>query len=160
MKKKTIAIVKYSILLMIFTFPFISITQVLSLDTFLDSFENPEHYLVLEKPGYIHGSTLEKNNYIIIQKSTHPNFDILKNDYIIYFSNDDYLNCNQVNSFENIGNKKFYCIYEETNKNKIYEKQVIGKIINSIDNNIWNYATIKLWEVSKNNLNLNALISD
>jgi hypothetical protein len=160
MKEKLIFIAKFSFFLIIFTLPFISITQVLGLDTFLDSFENPDDYLILEKPGYIYGSKLEKNNFIIIQKSSHPYFDIQENDYIIYFSNNDYLNCNKVSSFEEIGRKKFYCIYDEKNTNQIYEKQVIGKVVNFIEDNIWNYATIKLWETSIKNLNINDLISD
>ena len=160
MKKTIITIAKFSLFLTLSILPFISITQLLGIDAFLDSFENPDYYLVLENQGYISGSTIQKNDLVIIQKSTHPTFDIQKNDYIVYFSNNDILNCNKVSSIEILGANKFYSFYDEADNNRIYEKQVLGKIINSIDNNIWNSITTKLWDISINKLNLKALISD
>ena len=63
--------------------PFITIVQVTGLDIFLDSFENPSYYLYLEYNNSI-GNMETKHSYIIVQKSSHPNFSI---NFINFLSN-------------------------------------------------------------------------
>ena len=153
-------IAKCFIFVLLASLPFISITQLIGLETFLDSFENPDHYIVLQDQGYIFGSEAEKNEYIIIQKSSHPEFLIQEGEHIVYLSNDDGLNYDKVDKISMLGTKKFYSICGDSATHYIYENQVIGKIINELDDNIWSSIVIKAWEASIHNLNIRALVTD
>jgi hypothetical protein len=43
---------------------------------------------------------------------------------------------------------------------QIHKSQVVGKIINIIDGNIWNSISIKMWETSINTLNIGAILAE
>jgi len=159
-------IVKNSIKIIIFitlaNLPFITVTQIIGMDTFLDSFENPEYYLHLQDTNNSYGLNTNSGEHIIVQKSTHPDFNIKKSDSILYFKEDGHLNCNKVTQINNMGALKCYYIQEKNQfSNKpIYDFQVIGKVVNIADGNLWNSISLSIWETSINNLNLNALITN
>ena len=159
-------IVKHAIKLCVFiilaSLPFITVTQIIGLDIFLDSFENPEYYLCLQDKGNLFGVNIKNGEYVITQKSSHPEFNIKKSDTIIYSKNDGNIECNKVYCVYNTGAIKRYQTTEENDiiNKPIYESQIIGKVINVIDDNIWNSISIKIWETSIQNLNLRALLAD
>jgi hypothetical protein len=145
--------IKLFIFILIVALPFMYTTQLVGLDTFLDSFENPEYYAYLEYD----------DEYVIIQKSTHPDFDIEESETIIYFELDGDIAYNRIYAVTGIGSFKRYYIHDDDtypNERPVYNSQVIGKVIKSVDNNILNEMSMKLWEVSIQNLNIRALIAD
>ena len=160
-KKKFRTTLKICLFLIAASLPFISITHIIGLETFLDSFENPEHYLYIQNEDAIFGTKLKNNEYVIIQISSHPDFRIQKNDQIIYFLNEEEIACGQVYHISSLKNIERYHIIDNENIGRhISEKQVIGKIIKTIDDNIWNSISMTLWDISINNLNIRALIAE
>lgn len=139
--------------------PFISITNIIGIDIFLDSFENPESYICLKNSDNI--IELEDDyQYIIIQKSTHPDFNIDTNDVVLYFSFDGDILCSKINEINGIGSFKRYHISDQYSDNKdssIFQNQIIGKVVQTLDDNPWNKLLIKMWDISIHNLNINAL---
>ncbi len=107
---------------------------------------------------------LESNtngDHLIIQKSSHPEFKIEESDLIIYCNNEGDISFTKVTHINSIATVKRYYI-EEKNKEKgkcvIFENQILGKIVEIIDNNILNSISIKIWETSIHNLNLRSLL--
>ena len=139
--------------------PFISITQIIGFDIFFDSFENPTSY------QYFKNNLADDFpiNYCVMQKSSHPDFLISKNDKIIYINEDGEILCKTISNinYKN-SNTNFYKIKFDENLDSINIKdyQIIGKIVNDIDDNIWNKLSLKVWDASINNLNVAALFME
>ena len=84
-KKRIIkTVIKIWIFISIASLPFITVTQIIGMDAFLDSFENPDHYICLKDKNNVYGSKTKTGEYMIIQKSSHPDFNVKKSDTIIY----------------------------------------------------------------------------
>jgi len=154
--------IKICIFISLASFPFITVTQIIGMDTFLDSFENPEHYVCLQDKDNSLGSNTKNGEYIIIQKSSHPEFSVKNSDSIIYCKNGGGIACDKIHYINNIGAIRRYCTTEENDitSQPIYKSQIIGKIINVVDGNIWNSISIKIWETSIRSLNLRALLAN
>lgn len=153
--------IKLCVFLTVASLPFISATQIVGLDTFLDSFENPDHYMCIENDDGIFATKSGNKEYIIIQMSSHPDFSIQKNNHIIYFTNDEEIVCSQVYHISSIGEIQRYHIKDDEKVGRhILENQVVGKIIKTVDDNIWNSISITIWETSINNLNIRALLTE
>ena len=143
--------------------PFLSATSIMSMDTFLDSFENPENYLCVENDNKLIKCAANEGDYIIIQKSTHPDFEIEENDKILYLKTKGTIKTNIVDHIEKIGSIKRVYLKDDNNQvsqSTVYECQIVGKIVKVVDNNIWNSISLKIWDISINNLNINAIISE
>lgn len=152
--------IKICVFLLITIIPFISATQIIGLETFLDSFENPEYYLCLQDENSLLGSITENGEYVIIQKSAHPNFNVQESDSIIYWSYSGDVTCEKVNYIKSVGAIKKYHVTDEITNQPIYEGQILGKVIKVIDGNLWNSIAIKIWETSVHNLNVRALLTN
>jgi hypothetical protein len=161
MKKIIKKTIKIFVFISIASLPFITVTQLMGLDTFLDSFENSDHYVCLQNKGFF-ASKIDKEEYIIIQKSSHPEFKFQDDESIIYWDNDGEILCNKLKRIENVGSLKRYNINDNENEEQIpiYENQIVGKIINTIDNNIWYSISITIWDISVQNLNFNSFITN
>jgi len=160
MKENLKKIIKLSIFLIIASLPFLTITQIIGMETFLDSFEHPESYVCLEGNGNWLGTKTKEAGYIIIQRASHPDFKIKDSDSVIYCKYNGEIACNQIKEKEYYMNsiKRYHAIdNNEPNEEIIYENQIIGKVIKTIDDNLWNTLSIKLWEISIYNLNIKAL---
>lgn len=161
MKKILKSTIKLCVFLLFTSIPFISITQMVGLDTFLDSFENSDHYVCIDDKGDLFGSTTNDEKYVIIQKSSHPDFKVSENDYVVYVENDGYVACNKVYQITSLGTMKRYNMEAVKGKSSsIFDNQVVGKIVDIIDNNMWNLIAIKIWDTSIHNLNIRALLAD
>lgn len=149
MKRMIKSAIKLCVFLIFASLPFISITEMLGLDTFLDSFENPDHYLCIQDNGNLFGSKTNTEKYIIIQKSSHPNFKVSENDYVIYVESDGSLNCDRVNHIISAGSVKKYNFADNAGiaSESIFENQIVGKVVDVIDNSIWSLMTIKIWDI-------------
>ncbi len=155
-KKHIMLLLKLSIFIVVANIPFLSVVNIMGLEPFVDSFENPEEYICIQNQNNFLNTVSSDNNYVIIQKSTHPNFKIKNNDEIIYFKGDGEIQCSLVKSCTSIGSMKTYYTVENNAQNTpVNEKQIIGKIINSVDNNILNSMSIKIWDISIHKLNVN-----
>lgn len=128
--------------------PFMSATQIIGLETFLDSYERPEYYIVVES----------KEDYKIIQKSSHPEFTIGNEDIVYFYQENGEITHDKICEINAIGPFKKY--YTSKNETPIFEQQIIGKIIKEFDESPINTLSIKTWELSIYNLNLRAIILD
>jgi len=163
MKKNIKKILKPIIFLTFAILPFISATQTMSMETFLDSFENPDFYICVESNNNLIQSAANDGDYIIIQKSSHPEFNLENNDNIIYIKNQGGLASELIHHTNSIGGiKRYYTTDEnnELNEKPIYEGQIVGKIVKIVDNNLWNSISIKIWDISIHQLNINALLTE
>lgn len=151
--------IKIFIFITLATIPFISAASLMTMEQFIDSFENPDHYISIQNNNIIE-STSSQGHYIIIQKSTYPNFEINENDEIIYFDNNGEIKYSTIIHTSKIGRiKQYYALNEnEIDTESIYENQIIGKVIINIENNLWNTISIKTWDIAIHQLNINNLI--
>jgi hypothetical protein len=94
---------------------------------------------------------------MIIQRSSCPDFEIKENDEIIYFESDGEIKCSTVIHSSKIGTiKHYYTINQDhTEEESVYENQIIGKVIKTMDDNLWNTISIRTWDISIHQLNIN-----
>ena len=161
-KKTEKDILKICIFITLANLPFITMTQQIGTDTFLDSFENPNHYNYLKFTPLAEDSYIQNEDYILLQRSSHPEFSVSKEDIVVYYKDGEGLCCNKIyNVDSNLPIKKYYTIGCTSHNNKpIYEHNILGKVVGILDDNIWNSLSIKTWETSINNLNIKALFTD
>jgi hypothetical protein len=159
-------ITRKTLTLIIFTLisclPFIYVTELIGIETFLDSFENSDKYICIQDRQ----NNLESNtfgDFLIIQKASHPDFKIEKCDLIIYSDNEGDITFSKINNINSISAMKRYYVEKDTcelGKNIIFENQILGKIIEIVDENILNSISVKIWETSIHNLNIRSLLID
>ena len=151
--------IKFIVFISIASLPFLTATQILGVDTFLDSFENPNYYICLQDKENALGLNTRNGEYAIIQKSSHPDFNVLERDSIIYNNNAGEVACHKVEEIGHIGALTRYYTEETDINNSIIQEQIIGKVVNIVDNNIWNSISVTVWEISIDSLNIRALES-
>ena len=129
------------------------------MEIFIDSFENPEHYLCIQTDNLLFTSNTDQSDLIIIIKSSHPDFKIKKGDCIIYFSDEGNIEYCKIEYIKSYGGEEKYFKQRDVNifNYPIFGEQIIGKILKIIDNNIFNSISVKIWEASINNLNIRAV---
>ena len=161
MKKVVKNAFKFAVFISLASLPFITVTQLIGIDTFLDSFENSDYYLCLQNDGFV-ASSIKQDEYIIILRSSHPDFSIKDGDSIIYWDNEGEILCKKLIRINSVGSLKRYNTIENLDEEQIpiYENQIIGKVINSVDNNIWFSISLKLWDISIQNLNFNSFLTN
>jgi len=159
LKKLKRDVIKIIIIFSILFLPFLHITDLISMEIFVDSFENPEHYLCIESENLLYSSKTDQCDLIIILKSSHPEFKINKGDNIIYFSDEGTIESCKIIDIKTFAEKEKYYKQKKENFNNypIFEEQIIGKILKSLDNNIFNSLSVTIWEASINNLNIRAI---
>ena len=155
-KDNTKKIIQFFIFTIIVSLPFLSMTNTLGLETFLDSFENPEAYLCLKNSDRITGIDTSDENFFIIQRKNHPEFNIQESDTVIYCKIDGEISCSKIFDVKGAGTYTRYYVEDESdNEDKtIFKTQIIGKVLKEVDDNIWAQLSIKIWELSIHNLNI------
>ncbi len=151
-------LLKISIIFFCVNLPFLTVTQIMGGDMFFDSFDHPESYLYV-KSNRINVES-PNNEYFIIQKNSPQGITLTKGDNIIYLKDDGEIQCQRVYAVGGkVGKERYYTtdVHENINEEPIYEYQIIGKVVRQIDDNIWNALSLKIWDLSINNLNPNAL---
>ena len=78
--------------------------------------------------------------------------------YCNYEGNISFTKINQISSVAAIKKYQIEKVTRENDNNVIFENQILGKIIEIIDENIINSISIKIWEASIHNLNFRALL--
>jgi len=160
LNKKIKTILKFIFFVSAACLPFITITNILGLNVFLDSFEKPEYYLCIEN-NFLYGAETN-TQYLVLQKSSYPDFNVEKNDEIIYFGNNGNILFSKVFEVNSVNTEnKFYSVNSDNVlRGVIYEKQIIGKVVKTIDDNILNLISIKFWDISIHNLNVNSILTN
>jgi len=155
-------ILKICLFIILANLPFVTIAHQIGIDAFLDSFDHPECYLILRDSALSNDAYLQQSNYVLIQRSSHPEFSTNENDVVLYYNDKGGLCCNKIYHItRRLPIKKYYTVgYYGLPSEPIYENHVIGKVIGVIDDNIWNSLSIKTWELSLDNLNIRALFTD
>ncbi len=159
MKKTTKKIIiKLTIFTTLVNLPFLTIAQLFGLTTFIDTFTNPSYYtyyktneIGIEKP---------RTTFLIIQKKTHPDFSILSGDTIFYLKAEGGLTFKTVNHIytQKYGNHYSVVSFTEgTPEETVTSSQILGKVLTAPDDTIWNSFSLKIWDISKTNLNAVAL---
>jgi len=143
--------------------PFITVMQLISTETFLDSFENPDSYLYLQSGGHTMDSNIKEEDCILLQKSSHPDFNIQEGDIILYCKDDGEIVCNRIRNINGISSVKRYHIIDDngniTDKH-IYGSQIIGKIVSVVNTNLWDIISMKIWDMTIHNLNVRELFTN
>jgi len=161
-KKENIKkIIEFAIVLTFIFLPFISITNIVGMETFLDSFENPESYVYIKNINEFTVLNAKKPSYVIIQKTEHPTFHIKESDMVLYSTLTGEIICDKIDSVHTIGPIYKYELRGSSfrdNSESIYKEQIIGKVIKIVDEDIWNTLMIKTWGATIYNLNINSLL--
>ena len=161
-KVKLKGIIKLIVFIAVANLPFLTITSLVGIDTFIDSFENPENYYFIQENGNSMNYNIKDGNYVVIQKTLDPDEEIHEGDIVIYSSYKGGLDCKKVYQIYSIGPIKKYHAVDNNNKltdEPIYENQIIGKVVNVIDGNIWNMIAMKIWDISINEYNINTFLN-
>jgi hypothetical protein len=147
------------VFILLASFPFLYFTELIGLELFFDSFENSDSYICIQDRDNTF-KTNSNGDYLIIQKASHPDFNVGENDDIIYYNNEGDISFTKVTKISSISALKRYYIEEpsEYGKSSIFENQILGKIIEIVYDNILNSVSIKIWETSIHNLNLRSLL--
>jgi hypothetical protein len=162
MKKKVInGVVKFCAFVIIANLPFLTITHLLGIDTFIDSFKHPNSYQYIKNDNIRFTDT--KGGYVILEKTTDQDYSIVKGDTILYRTTKDTLRyrvVDQINIQQGVLTYYTAAINEDDLDGPIYDQQIIGKIKARIDDNIWNAFSLQIWELSIHNLNVVALFTN
>lgn len=150
------------IFLLIANFPFVSMVQILGFDIFIDSFENSGSYLYIDDAKKTINYNLSDGQYLIFQKSSHPDFLIKQKDIILYCKENGELTCQTVYSITSIGSLNYYTTSDNDDideQKPVYKNQILGKIISVVDGNILNKISMRIWDSSIHNFNINHLLN-
>ncbi len=139
--------------------PFLTISQLVGIDTFIDSFKNPSSFYYL-KNDRIH-STDPTAGFIILEKPPYQGSSIKEGDRILCHTMKNTLQQRFVYQIiTEDGIKTYYTTSNtETSDGPIYESQIVGKIIGISEDNIWYALCLQVWDLSIDNLNALALFS-
>lgn len=155
-------ILKICVFILLVNLPFLSATQIIGMNVFLDSFESPEKYVYFQADEQHIEGIKNDNDYYVLQRTSHPEFTLNEGDTILYSNGNDIVACNKIYSISCIGTFKKYHVTNVDDSlidYPVYDYQIIGKVVSIVDNNLWNVISIKLWDVSIHNLNVHALFA-
>lgn len=140
--------------------PFLTITHLFGIETFLDSFRNPDSYQCI-KTDKIPSSNAH-GGFILVKKAVHENYSIRERDTILYYTTHDTIQQKVVYKIvSQNGVKRYYTISSNNDDltGPIYDHQIIGKIKGWGENTVWNSLCIHIWDFSIESLNVIALFS-
>lgn len=139
--------------------PYLTLCQSMGLDTFIDSFEHTNSYSYLQNTITTNNAHTQQKTILFIQRTSHPAFAIEPHDTILYHSSQG-IQYNKVTSINKQHELNLYTIQtKDTTIQRVYPSDVIGKVITTIDDNLWNELSIILWETSVSSLNIRALFT-
>jgi hypothetical protein len=139
--------------------PFLTISQLIGIDTFIDSFNHPSsfYYIKNEKIPNMDSTA----GYIILEKPPYQASVIREGDSILCHTIKNTLQqriVSQIQTKEGI--TTYYTIsYSNTIDAPIYESQILGKIIGTSEDNIWYALCLQVWKLSIEKLNVFVLFS-
>jgi hypothetical protein len=159
-KKYLKAAVQLCAFVIIANLPFLTMTQLLGINTFLDSFQHPNSYQYLKTDKI--SPPEEKQGYIILEKPTHQDYSIAQGDTILYRRTRETIECKIVYSIQTKhGEKTYYTTTPNQDEldGPVFDYQILGKSTGIIDDNLWNALSIHIWGLTIENLNAAALFT-
>ena len=159
-EKKKRALIEFMVFIAVINLPFIYISTTLGFNTFLDSFENPDSYQFLTNLRVEGSDTI--NSHVIIQKSSHPAFDITYGDIIVYYEEACGFQYGIIDLVSTEFRNKVYYILSDEGQFQyqfVFEQQIIGKVISDIGTDIWSALSLELWDITITRLNALSLFS-
>jgi hypothetical protein len=151
---------KIFIFLVVANLPFLAVVQLIGMDTFLDSFQNPDSYLYMKNNKESNSNIRE--GYLILKKPAFQDFIVQNGDTIMYRTMEGSIRCESVLQVQLIhGTTVYYTTTpaEDDIKGPIYDTQILGKVIRIVDDNPWYALSLQLWDFSIKNLNTVSLFS-
>lgn len=149
------ALIEFIVFTTIINLPFITISTTIGMDIFFDSFQHPQDYQFLE---YLKtDSTAGENTKVIIQKASHPKFDVTYGDAIVYYEESCGFQYGKIDLVSTeLQTTIYYIITDEESfqYQPIFEQQVVGKVISNVGSDLWNTISLELWETAITRLNL------
>jgi hypothetical protein len=140
--------------------PFLTISQLVGIDTFIDSFKHPSsfYYIKNDKTHSLDPTA----GYIILEKPPLQEFAIKEGDSILCHTIKNTLQQRIVYQIKIEDGIKTYYTTGNTDAldGLIYEHQIVGKIIGISEDNIWYALCLQVWDLSIDKLNAVALFSD
>jgi len=134
--------------------PFLTMVHLMGMDMFLASFQHPEMYQFLKIQS---GSNLTlPGGYLLLEKTASNDFLIRKGDTILYRTGEGAVRCEPVLSVEvRQGITVYYTTTSEQDDitGPIYDTQVLGKVTNTIGDNLWYALCLRVWDFSIQHLN-------
>jgi hypothetical protein len=157
-KKHLITVLRFCVFVFLVNLPFLSMSNILGSQIFIDSFEHPQHY------HYIKTNTMSiydtSSGYLVVQTPSHPDFCLDVGDFIFYHTESGELYMRSIVSIEWQPPFKMYTVYgsdETASVESVISRYILGKVITSFDDSIWNRISVYTWDVSVNRLNIGAL---
>lgn len=123
-----------------------SATQTLGIETFLDSFDKPENYILVE----------EDESFLIIQKINLQE-PLEEKDIVLYYDKQGSVEIDEIQKISAVGSFKTYYLNNKANNRSIFQNQIIGKVIKKVDNNLLNAISLKIWDLTIHSLNIKKL---
>lgn len=161
MKKKFLfTILKLGGFFLIANLPFLTVSQLIGMETFIDSFKHPTSIISIKNEKI---SGMENvGGYLILEQPSHQGFSIGEGDCILYQTKKDTLQENVVSYVKSDEGRKIYYTtsYSNANTGPIYDHQIIGKIIGKTGDNLWVTLCLQFWEVSIDKLNILTFLSE
>jgi len=159
-KKQRYSILQFIVIGVFASLPLITVTQTIGIDLFLDSFDHPEKYhyaansQLYERPGSL------ENKCLILQRASHPEFAVHSGDIILFYSQSG-IACDAVAITTQGPIKKIYTENTLTTQYPypLYDHDIIGKVVASTDNNLWNSIAFSFWQTATTDLNIRALLT-
>ncbi len=161
MKKKFLyTILKLGSFFLIANLPFLTVSQLIGMEAFIDSFRHPDSIISIQNEK-IAGMENE-GGYIILEQPSYQGFFIGEGDCILYQTKKDTFQQNVVSSIKSDDGRKTYYIanFVDATNGPIYDHQIIGKIIGKSGDNLWVTLCLQFWEVSIDKLNILAFFSE
>jgi hypothetical protein len=134
--------------------PFLTVAHLIGIEVFIESFQHPDAYQCIKTYG-ANNDTLSKG-YLLLETPIHEHFSIRNGDIILYKTGGGAVRCEPV---FNVACRQGTMIYYTTTPTQgvitgpIYGTQILGKVTNTINDNLWNALCIQLWDFSTKNLN-------
>jgi hypothetical protein len=157
-KKKIYSLLRFFIFIFIVNLPFLGMSTLLGSHVFIDSFEHPQFYQYIKTDQIqLHETSL---GYLVIQTPSHPDFSLTVGDTIFYHTESGELYMRSIVSIEKQPPLKMYTVYgsdETASVESVISRYILGKVITSFDDSIWNRISVYSWDVSVNRLNIGAL---
>ncbi|KYK22213.1 hypothetical protein AYK25_07360 [Thermoplasmatales archaeon SM1-50] len=144
----------FFVFFLIVNLPFLTITHVFGIETFIDSFKYPNSYqfIKIDKISFLDANA----GFILLEKANHQGYNIQENDIILYYTTHDTIQQKIINkTVSENGVNKYYTLtsYTTDSNTIVYEYQIIGKIKGNFDDTIWNTLCIYMWHFSIEKLN-------
>lgn len=145
---------KFSVFFIIVNLPFLTVTYLFGVETFIDSFKYPNSFQFIKTDNIPH---LDMNaGFILYEKANHEGYMIQERDIILYHTAQDILQQSMVYRIvsENGVNRYYVIASDNDDLNTIVnEHQIIGKIKGRFDDTIWTIFCMYIWDLSVDNLN-------